>query len=182
MHEARKFLPVDGFVNSVRPVQLQEKVGVESTRASETDMENHTRDLSHDNLRTSKYPHPEDVVLQEGRMNKKPAVFTESMVGPEAFEMVLLRDGEQTGSPPHETLKSGENINDPKVFNPKGSSGGKSRGKMKIGGRRNAVNFKRVINFLCSSCCYRRHTYTLKSTKTPTAINLNDQYQERIIN
>ncbi|XP_059459127.1 scarecrow-like protein 14 [Corylus avellana] len=100
---------------------------------------------SSDGLRGKKNPHPEYMNLEGGRSNKQSAVYVESTVTSEMFDMVLLNCG-KGDSPLWEGLQNGNVLQNGQS---KGSSGGKARGKKKEGKKRDVVDLRSLLT-LCA--------------------------------
>lgn len=95
--------------------------------------------------RGKKNPHSEDASPEGGR-NKQSAVFSESNVSSEMFDMILLNN--QGESALREALQNGTSKNVQQNGQSKGSNGGKARGK-KQRGKRDVVDL-RILLTLCA--------------------------------
>jgi hypothetical protein len=100
---------------------------------------------SSDGSRRKKNPHPEYMNLEGGRSNKQSAVYMESTVTSEMFDMVLLNCG-KGDNPLWEGLQNGNVLQNGQS---KGSNGGKARGK-KHGGKKKDVVDLRTLLTLCA--------------------------------
>jgi hypothetical protein len=101
---------------------------------------------SSDGSRGKKNPHPQYMNLEGERSNKQSAVYMESTVTSEMFDMVLLNCG-KGDSPLWEGLQSGNMLQNGRS---KGSIGGKARGRKKQGGRKRDVVDLRTLLTLCA--------------------------------
>ncbi|KAK6929357.1 Transcription factor GRAS [Dillenia turbinata] len=103
---------------------------------------------SPDGLRGRKNPHPEDADIDGGRSNKQSAVYSETTLRSEMFDMVLLCTHGHGETVLREVLHNGGKKNVQQNVNSKGSNGGKGRGK-KQGGKRDLVDL-RILLTLCA--------------------------------
>ncbi|KAK6933164.1 Transcription factor GRAS [Dillenia turbinata] len=101
-------------------------------------------DYSPDGLRGRKNPHPEDVDVDGGRSNKQPAVYRETTLRSEMFDMVLLCTHEHGDSVLRKVLHNGGNKNGQQNAHSKGSNGGRGRGK-KQGGKTDLVDLRTLL-------------------------------------
>lgn len=100
---------------------------------------------SSNGLRRKKNPHPEYMNLEGGRSYKQSAVYMESTVTSEMFDMVLLNCG-KGDSPLWEGFQTGNVLQNGQS---KGSNGGKARGKKQGGKKRDVVDLRTLLT-LCA--------------------------------
>lgn len=98
--------------------------------------------------RGKKNPHHDDEDPEEGRSNKQSALYPESTVRSEMFDMVLLCSKGKNESAIREALQNGANKGNTNGSQSKVSNGRKSRGK-KQGGKRNVVDLRTLLT-LCA--------------------------------
>lgn len=138
VEEASKFLP-----NGDNLFFLLDN-NVSSLQESKEDFKKYESDHSPDGSRGKKNPHPEDSGLEEGRSNKQSAVYSETTVTSEMFDMVLLCNGEQVEATLREDLRNGVN----KYVQQNGQSKGSSRGK-KQNHKKDLVDLRTLLT-LCA--------------------------------
>lgn len=140
--EASKFLPNgNGFFvdmgqkkeNEVMVVKVEEKLDNKQ---------------SHNGSRGKKNPYHEDEDPEDGRSNKHSAVYSESTVRSEMFDMVLLCSGGKNDSALRESLQNGSTKGMQQNSHSKGSHSGKARGK-KQGGKKDVVDLRTLLT-LCA--------------------------------
>ncbi|KAJ0103003.1 hypothetical protein Patl1_06415 [Pistacia atlantica] len=102
---------------------------------------------SSDCSRGRKNPYSDDVNLESGRNNKQSAVYTESTVSQEMFDIVLLSPKESE-SQIRKALQNGMSKNVQHSRQPKGPNGGKGRGK-KQGAKKDVVDLRNLLT-LCA--------------------------------
>ncbi|XP_044509789.1 scarecrow-like protein 30 [Mangifera indica] len=100
-----------------------------------------------DGSRGRKNPYPDDVSIESGRNNKQSAVYTESTVSQEMFDIVLLNPG-QSESEIREALRNGMIKNVQQNRQSKGPNGGKGRGKKK-GAKKDVIDLRNLLT-LCA--------------------------------
>ncbi|XP_057981071.1 scarecrow-like protein 33 [Malania oleifera] len=135
--EASKFLPNDGclFAN-LKSCALFANDEMEKTRNVDVVVEV--------GLRGKKNTYLEDVELDSGRSTKQSAVYTESTVRSDVFDMMLLCIREKGESAIREASHNEARKNGQQNDQLKGSNGGKGRGK-KQGVKRDLVDLKALL-------------------------------------
>lgn len=147
IEEASKFLPHDNALlfdfrdNGFLGKDLNDK-------SVSVKLENHESVYAPEGTRGKKNPLNEDADLLVGRSSKQLAVYTESTVRSEMFDMVLLCSGGKNESDLRKALQNGSSKSTPQNSQLKGSNGGKSRGK-KQGRKRNVVDLRTLLT-LCA--------------------------------
>ncbi|XP_077238991.1 GRAS family transcription factor [Tasmannia lanceolata] len=148
VEEASKFLPSsNNFIFDVEKNELfvpkpKEEPSLVEVKAEKND---DGEDYLVNGLRGRKNPHQVDLDLEEKRGNKQSAVYSDKIVRSEIFDMVLLCDGGQRGSPLsnlQEALQNGVSKN-LQNGNGKVSNGAKSRGKKQ--GKREVVDLRSLL-------------------------------------
>ncbi|CAI9768322.1 unnamed protein product [Fraxinus pennsylvanica] len=150
VEEASKFLPNgNSLVVDLRHNDLLGKEQKKGTNSMSVKVEKkYDNEDSADVSRGKKNPYQETTSMHEERSHKQTAVYTESTASPEMFDMVLLCSGGRNESALRKALQNEATKNAPQNSQPKGSNGGKSRGK-KPGGRRNEVDLRTLLT-LCA--------------------------------
>ncbi|CAA2988944.1 scarecrow-like protein 30 [Olea europaea var. sylvestris] len=150
VEEAAKFLPNgNNLVVDLRYNELLGKEKKEGTNGMVFKVEKkYDNEDSADVSRGKKNPYQETTSMHEERSYKQTAVCTESTASPEMFDMVLLCSGGRNESALRKALQNEATKNALQNSQPKGSNGGKNRGK-KPGGRRNVVDLRTLLT-LCA--------------------------------
>ncbi|XP_044461538.1 scarecrow-like protein 33 [Mangifera indica] len=102
-----------------------------------------------DGSRGRKNPYSDDVNLESGRINKQSAVYTESTVSQEMFDIVLLNPGESE-SQIRKALQNGMSKSVQQSKEPKGPTGGKGRGK-KQGAKKDVVDLRNLLTLFAQA-------------------------------
>lgn len=108
----------------------------------------HENEKSHDRSRGRKNPYADDDGLDESRSNKHSALYSESTVRSEMFDMVLLCSEGKHDSALRESLQNEAKKSVQQNNHPKGSNTGKARGK-KQGGKKDVVDLRTLLT-LCA--------------------------------
>ncbi|KAK3005121.1 hypothetical protein RJ639_017845 [Escallonia herrerae] len=150
VEEASKFLPIgNGLLVNVGDDRLLPKEQKEETEGVVVKVEKkYDRQYSPDGLRGKKNPYTENLNFDEGRSNKQSAVYSDSTVGSDMFDKVLLCDGGRGESAIREALQSGATKNMQQNAQSKGSNGGKARRK-KQGRKKDVVDLRTTLT-LCA--------------------------------
>lgn len=161
--EGSKFLPNgnDLFVDLKNNVSVVKALKEEPKSVVVNMGKNSDNEYTPEGSRGRKNPHPEEASLERGRSNKQSAVYTESAVSEEMFDMVLLNCG-QSESVLREALQNEtrKNVRQNKLS--RGSNSGKARGR-KQGGKRDVVDLRTLLT-LCAQAVAandRRNAYEL---------------------
>ncbi|CAK9133601.1 unnamed protein product [Ilex paraguariensis] len=149
VEEATKFLPnASGFFANLGDSGLLTKEQKKESEGVVVKMEQqHENEYSAVGLRGRKTRHLIDSYLEGGRNNKQSAVYTESTVRSELFDMVLLCSAGQRESALREALQNETSKVQQQNSQSKGSNGGKARGKK--GGKRDVVDLRTLLT-LCA--------------------------------
>ncbi|XAR66272.1 hypothetical protein NMG60_11012444 [Bertholletia excelsa] len=145
--EASKFLP------RVSDLSLDSGTDVVKDAKEEPNnvvvkVEKYDTEKSFDVLRGKKNPFPQELDVEEGRSSKQSAIFVETTVRSEMFDMVLLCNRGKTESALREALQSQMNKNMQQSGQSNGPKGGKARVKKK-GGKRDVVDLRTLLT-LCA--------------------------------
>lgn len=108
----------------------------------------HEKEQSHDRSRGRKNPYTDDDDLDESRSNKHSALYCESTVRSEMFDMVLLCSEGKNDSALRESLQNEAKKSVQQNSHSKGSNSGKARGK-KQGGKKDVVDLRTLLT-LCA--------------------------------
>ncbi|CAK9185314.1 unnamed protein product [Ilex paraguariensis] len=125
VEEAKKFLP---HGNGLLPLELRGKTSEMVVKVEQKD----EGEYSPTRRRSRKNPQRENIGLEEERSSKLAAVYEESTVRSDEFDLVLLcsmGEGEAALTAYRKSLQDKTNKNMQENGQPKGSSGGKGRGK-----------------------------------------------------
>lgn len=146
--EASRFLPSgSNLITGVNNDELGERTKkVGSTNVS-VKLEKRSDEEPLDIPRGKKNPHHESSGLQGERSSKQLAVYSNTTVSDDMFDMVLLCSGGKNESALRKEL-SEVTKSTPQEDHPEGVNGGKTRGKRK-GGRRSVVDLRTILS-LCA--------------------------------
>ncbi|KAL1806143.1 hypothetical protein ACET3Z_029211 [Daucus carota] len=148
--EASKFLPSGN--NFFADMGTNELLANGQKKKDETVLvkleDKHQNEKSHNGSRSRKNPYTEEDGLDESRSNKHSALFCESTVRSEMFDMVLLCSEGKYDSALRESLMNDAKKSVQQNNQPKGSNSGKARGK-KQGGKKDVVDLRTLLT-LCA--------------------------------
>ncbi|KAM7494892.1 hypothetical protein LguiB_029501 [Lonicera macranthoides] len=147
VEEARKFLPnqnnfsVDLGDDTLLMKEQKKENPSSINKVEKTD----NFGYSFDGSRGKKNPFPKDEDLEEGRSNKQSALYTESTVRSDLFDLVLLCNGGRGESALREALHNGASKNMQNSVQSKGPNSGKGRGKKQGGNQRDVVDLRTLL-------------------------------------
>lgn len=147
VEEASKFLPSENelFVNLEANRLLSWVPKGETNEVSVKEEKEEGEDVSSNGSRGRKNPYREDVDLEEERSSKQAAVYPESPLRTEMFDMVLLCLGGHSPTVAlREALKNASSKTVHQKGQSKGSNGGKGRGK-KQSGKKEVVDLRSLL-------------------------------------
>lgn len=142
--EASRFLPSGS--NLIKGESREKAMMVGSTNVA-VKLEKRSDEVPLDIPRGKKNPHHETLGLQEERSSKQSAVYSDTTVSEDMFDMVLLCSGGKNESALRKEL-SEVTKSTLQEDQPEGVNGGKTRGKKK-GGRRSVVDLRTILS-LCA--------------------------------
>lgn len=147
VEEANKFLPSENelFVN-LEANRLSSWVPKgETNEVAVKEEQEEVEDVSSNGSRGRKNPYREDVDLEEERSSKQAAIYSESPLRTEMFDMVLLCSGGQSPTVAlREALKNASSKTVQQKGQSKGSNGAKGRGK-KQSGKKEVVDLRSLL-------------------------------------
>ncbi|KAK9193294.1 hypothetical protein WN944_003991 [Citrus x changshan-huyou] len=147
VEEANKFLPSENelFVN-LEANRLSSWVPKgETNEVAVKEEKEEVEDVSSNGSRGRKNPYREDVDLEEERSSKQAAIYSESPLRTEMFDMVLLCSGGQSPTVAlREALKNASSKTVQQKGQSKGSNGAKGRGK-KQSGKKEVVDLRSLL-------------------------------------
>ncbi|KAM3325481.1 scarecrow-like protein 9 isoform X1 [Capsicum chacoense] len=170
VEEASKFLPTSNKllnsvdINNLPPRELKTQAAYAAAQVEEKD----EGEASPTEARGKKNPQRDDNHIKEERCGKQAAVFTESTLRSEEFDIVLLHSmgkGEEALEAYRQDLRNAKCINTVQIS--KGSKGGKGRGKKQ--GRKKQVIDLRTLLLNCAQAVaaddYRTENELLKQIR-----------------
>ncbi|CAN4116849.1 unnamed protein product [Withania somnifera] len=147
VEEASKFLPTSNKLlnsvdmNDLPPREPERLAGYEAAQVEEKD----EGETSPTEARGKKNPQRDDNHIEEERSSKQAAVFTESTLRSEEFDIVLLNSmgkGEEALEAYRQDLRNAKSKTTLQI--PKGSKGGRGRGK-KQGGKKEVIDLRTLL-------------------------------------